>query len=206
VLRRLCDWGHHIGNHTWSHPGLVSLALSGGDVVGELQRTDRLIRPYVRRGVIFVRPPYGSWRQRDEKDEVDKPTSVVRDILSTSGTLADHVGPVNWDIVAEDWECWRKAVTPQQAARRYLAEADRVGRGIVLMHDSSEEAALRPRNRAAAMTQFLVPLLKERGFRFVGLDQVPQVRAAMVAARAAVRQGEEHIAEGDDLLICSCGK
>jgi peptidoglycan/xylan/chitin deacetylase (PgdA/CDA1 family) len=184
VLRRLCDWGHTIGNHTWSHPGLVALALAGGDVAGELERTDRLIRPFVRGGAVLFRPPYGNWRERDEEDRADKTTSIVCDILCAGGRFADYVGPVNWDIVAEDWECWRTGVTPREAARRYVAQAERVGRGIVLMHDSSEEAAQRPRNRTAAMVRHLVPLLKGRGFRFVGLDRVPQVRAAVAARRA----------------------
>jgi peptidoglycan/xylan/chitin deacetylase (PgdA/CDA1 family) len=196
VLRRLCDCGHTIGNHTWTHPGLVSVALSGGDVVGELERTDALIRPYVRGEVTFLRPPYGNWRERDEADEADKPISIICNILNSSGRFGGYVGPVNWDIVAEDWECWQQGVTPQEAARRCLAEIQRKGRGIVLMHDCSEEPAQQRRNCTAAMTRLLVPLLKERGYRFVGLDEAPQVRAAIAAARGA-RLKDGAVAEGE---------
>jgi peptidoglycan/xylan/chitin deacetylase (PgdA/CDA1 family) len=180
VLRRLAGWGHRIGNHTWSHPGLVSVAVAGGDVVGELARTDALIRPYVVGEVVFFRPPYGNWREKAD-GATDKRTSIVCDLLSRSGRFKDYVGPVNWDVCAEDWECWRQGVTPDEAARRYLAEAEHVGRGIVLMHDSSEDPAMQPRNRTMEMTKILVPLLRERGFRFVPLEDVPPVRAAFRA-------------------------
>jgi hypothetical protein len=100
--------------------------------------------------------------------------------------LDDYVGPVNWDIVAEDWECWRLGVDPQECARRYLAEAQRVGRGILLMHDSSEDPQMQPRNRTMEMTRLLVPLLQNAGFRFARLDELPQVRSAMQVRRQVV--------------------
>lgn len=61
LLGELRDWGHRIGNHTWSHPGLVQLASTGGDVVAEVVRTDEVIRPFAS-GPLMIRPPYGSWR------------------------------------------------------------------------------------------------------------------------------------------------
>lgn len=171
VVARLQQWGHLIGNHTYSHPGLVSLALAGGDVVGELAQTDRIIRPYVSGEGVFFRAPYGNWREKVRPDsEEDKATSLVADILKRSGQLSDYVGPVNWDIVAEDWECWRQGISAEECARRYQVETERIGRGIILMHDSSEDEALQSKNRTMEMTKILVPRLKERGFRFVRLD------------------------------------
>lgn len=175
TLPRLREWGHLIGNHTYSHPGLVRLALSGGDVTSELLKTDELIRPFVDGNAIYFRPPYGNWREKSRPDgPEDAPRSVVADVLNRCAHLAHYVGPVLWDIVAEDWECWRQHVPPAEAARRHLAEIDRVGRGIVLLHDSSEEADVRPRNRTLELTKLLVPMLLERGYRFVRLDEVPK--------------------------------
>jgi peptidoglycan/xylan/chitin deacetylase (PgdA/CDA1 family) len=179
VLPRLREWGHLIGSHTYSHPGLVSLVLEGGDVLGELARTDRLIRPYLDDDVIFFRPPYGNWRERLEPGGPDREESVVADVLNRSGRFADYVGPVNWDITGEDWEFWRQELSPEECARRYLEETEKAGSGIILLHDSSAEDFLRVRNRTPHMTTLLVPLLKERGYRFVRLDAIPQVRAAV---------------------------
>jgi peptidoglycan/xylan/chitin deacetylase (PgdA/CDA1 family) len=185
VLAQLRDWGHLVGNHTYSHPGLVSLALAGGDVIGELRKTDAIIRPYVSGEVVFFRAPYGNWREKVHPDsDQDKTTSLVADILNRSGKFADYVGPVNWDIVAKDWACWRQGISAKECARRYLEETERIGSGIILMHDSSEEEVIRRRNRTMQMTKILVPLLKKRGYRFIRLDAVPQVQDAVRTCRA----------------------
>lgn len=171
VLPRLQGWGHLIGNHTYSHPGLVALALSGGDVIGELSRTDRIIRPYVSTEKTYFRAPYGSWREKIAPDsDVDKDTSIIADILNRDGRFTDYVGPVNWDISAEDFACWSRGDSPEECANRYLTETERVGRGIVLMHDSSEDEDARRKNRTMQMTKILVPLLQERRYRFIRLD------------------------------------
>jgi peptidoglycan/xylan/chitin deacetylase (PgdA/CDA1 family) len=180
VVDRLHAWGHRIGNHTWSHPGLVALH-AGGDVVGELVATDRLLAPWLTEDVVFFRAPYGNWRRR--VGEEDLPVSPVAEALNRSGQLPRYVGPINWDIVAEDWECWRRGIDEEECCRRYLAEAERVGGGIVLMHDSSEEEALQSQNRTMQMTKLLVPPLKERGFRFIDLAEVPQIRSAVRVSR-----------------------
>jgi peptidoglycan/xylan/chitin deacetylase (PgdA/CDA1 family) len=179
VLARLRAWGHLIGNHTYSHSGLVSLAQSGGDVVGELKRTDDVIRPYVSGEVVFFRAPYGYWRGKVVPDGDD--ISIVANILNHSGEFSDYVGPIKWDIDAGDWACWQQGVSAEECARRYVAQTERVGGGILLMHDSSEVEQDRLRNRTLQMTKILVPVLKERGYLFLRLDAVPQVAAAVRA-------------------------
>jgi peptidoglycan/xylan/chitin deacetylase (PgdA/CDA1 family) len=201
IVEQLKALGHRIGNHTWSHPGLVALANAGGDVEGELIATDRVIRvvhcaaalsslrtpgPPLRWGadpgeVLFFRAPYGNWREKTAPDsEEDKCVSLVADRLNRDSELPRHyVGPVNWDIVGEDWECWRQGVSAQECADRYLSEAERAGSGIILMHDSSDEDELRSRNRTLELTPILVGLLRQRQYRFADLPEVPAVRSAM---------------------------
>lgn len=191
TLQQLRDWGHLIGNHTYNHPGLVSVALAGGDVVGELKKTDDIIRPYVSSEAVLFRPPYGNWREKKPDSDEDSDVSLVADILNRSGQFADYVGPINWDIVAEDWECWRQGLSAEECARRYLAEAERIGGGTILMHDSSEEEFVRKRNQTMQMTKILVPALKARGYRLIRLDAVPQVHEAITGSCAFEK-------------ICSC--
>jgi hypothetical protein len=58
------------------------------------------------------------------------------------------------------------------------------------MHDSSEEELLRLRNQTMQMTKILVPRLKERGYQFVRLDEVPQIRNVVSRdARSTARRG-----------------
>jgi peptidoglycan/xylan/chitin deacetylase (PgdA/CDA1 family) len=180
ILPQLQAWGHLIGNHTYSHPGLVALAEAGGDVVGELAKTDALIRSYVSARPVFFRPPYGNWRQKEPPDyQKDKSKSIVAEILSQSEMFQDYVGPVNWDISAADYDFWRRGASAKECAAAYLQKIERFGKGIVLMHDSSEEEAVRLNNRTLETTQLIVPILKERGYHFVRLDRVPQVITAM---------------------------
>lgn len=182
VLARLRDGGHCLGNHTYSHPGLVALAEAGGDVVGEVARTDSLIRPYVTSAVVFLRAPYGNWRQKKAPDsDEDRDTSIVADVLNRSGRFRDYLGPVNWDISAADYDYWKRGASGEECARAYLDKIDRLGRGIVLLHDGSEDADVRARNRVLQATRLMVPALKAKGYCFVGLEEVPQVRSALAA-------------------------
>jgi peptidoglycan/xylan/chitin deacetylase (PgdA/CDA1 family) len=184
TLKQLRDFGHLIGNHTYSHPGLVSLALAQADVIGELKKTDDLIRPYASSAAMLFRPPYGNWREKKPDSDEDRDVSIVADILNRSGQFADYVGPINWDIVAEDWDCWRQGISAVECAHRYLAEIERIGSGIILMHDSSEDEFVRKRNQTMQMTKILVPALRKREYHFVRLDAVPQVREAIAEWRA----------------------
>src|SRR5581483_6461620 len=133
-------------------------------------------------GVVFLRPPYGSWRQKSRPDgPQDYPTSLAADLLNQSGRFVNYVGPVKWNIVGEDWACWEQGIPPEECARRYVEAAERAGRGIILMHDSADTEEARRRNRTLELTRLLVPLLEARGFRFAPLDAVPELRALMPA-------------------------
>ncbi len=189
TLRRMARAGHLIGNHTWSHPGLVKLVREGGDVIGEVARTAELIRPFVGDGPILFRPPYGNWRERsDDPGNPEKRTSIVRKVLERA-SLPPHVGPVGWEIAAEDWECWRQGLSVEETCRRHLDEIERVDRGIVLLHDSSEDPAQVERNRAGELTRKLVPALLERGYQFLRVDEAPQVAAAIAWHNGAAAAG-----------------
>jgi peptidoglycan/xylan/chitin deacetylase (PgdA/CDA1 family) len=189
ILAQLRDWGHLVGNHTYSHPGLVSLALSGSDVVAEVARADEVIRPYLSGGVVFFRAPYGNWREkRAPGGAEDRAVSIVAEALNRSGRFPRDVGPINWDISGHDYDYWREGAAADACAREYLERVEHAGRGIVLMHDSSEDEALRANNRTLEVIRLIVPALRKQGYSFVGLDAVPQVRSAVrVAYQVALR-------------------
>jgi peptidoglycan/xylan/chitin deacetylase (PgdA/CDA1 family) len=195
VLAQLQSWGHLIGNHTYSHPGLVALAVAGGDVVGEIAQTDALIRAAVASPVTFLRAPYGNWREKVAPDsDADQQTSIVAEILNRSGRFPHYVGPINWDISSLDWEFWGRGDPADRCATALLQRVERIGRGIILMHDSSDDPAIQANNRTPEATQLLVAALKQRGHRFVRLDEIPQVQSAMrVAELITLRSPEGHL-------------
>src|SRR5262249_26863579 len=162
---------------TYSHPGLVALAREGGDVAGELIRTDGIIRESVSQPVTYFRAPYGNWRETlGAGGTTDRPTSVVAGILNRCDELRHHVRPVNWDVSGHDYDYWESGRPAEDCVREYVERIERIGRGIVLLHDSSEQEAARSRNLTCAVTRLLVPALVEKGYTFVGLDEIPQVR------------------------------
>ena len=92
-------------------------------------------------------------------------------VLNQSGRFEDYLGPIFWDISAADYDFWRLGKSSVAAAAAYLEHIARTERGIVLFHDSSENETLRRQNQVLALTTTLVPLLKNRGYRFVSLAE-----------------------------------
>jgi hypothetical protein len=175
--------------------------------VAEVERTDRLIRHHQRDGLIFLRPPYGNWRQRTATDGPDRPVSIVAERLNASPLATRCVGPINWDISGEDYDYWRDGRPAEECAARYLDLIERRNRGIVLMHDSSEDAGMRSGNRTLELTRLVVTALGARGYRFVGLDAIPQVRSAARVVKQVVlrvpRLGDLALRESDNRLAAA---
>jgi peptidoglycan/xylan/chitin deacetylase (PgdA/CDA1 family) len=182
TLRRLHAWGHLIGNHTYHHPGLVDLVKRGGDVAAELIQTDAVIREFLTDGLAFFRPPYGSWREPACDPLANRAAkSPVAAILNQIELCRHYVGPIKWDIVGEDWKFWEEDGALDACVQAHLEAIERKHSGIVLLHDSSEDPAVAARNKTYGLTRAIVPILKDEGYRFIRLDQVPQMRFALEA-------------------------
>ncbi|MGE5754689.1 MAG: polysaccharide deacetylase family protein [Planctomycetaceae bacterium] len=173
ILAGLRSRGHLVANHTFDHPSLPAFVARGDDVFGQIARTDAAIGDHVKGCPTFFRAPYGDWRLRGQS------RSNVAVVLNRSALAESHVGPIGWDIDAGDVGFWRDDRSTEECARAYLETIERVGRGIVLMHDSTADIEeIRPKNRALGLARLLVPELRRRGYRFVRLDAVPQVASA----------------------------
>ncbi|MFL5245373.1 MAG: polysaccharide deacetylase family protein [Gemmataceae bacterium] len=207
TLAQLQAWGHIIGNHTFNHPGLVATAQQPAEVIKEIAQTDAIIRDFVSSETVFLRPPYGNWREKRASDpQQDKTSSIVADILNRSGQFNHYVGPINWDISAADYDFWKRAAPAEECAQAYLRKIETKRKGIVLMHDSSNLEEIRTGNRTLETTKLIVPVLKNEGFRFVGLDSIPQVQSAQRVSfqlTLMTRQGEYLACTGecDDLAL-----
>jgi peptidoglycan/xylan/chitin deacetylase (PgdA/CDA1 family) len=160
----------------------VALAERGGDVVQELWSTDRILQRATGRQPTFFRAPYGNWREKIAGTTQDKATSLVAQQLNTCGELAHYIGPVNWDISAADYDFWQQQSPAEPCAEAYWHEIERLERGIVLMHDSSEDPLVAAANQTLAVTRLLVPRLKASGYHFVGLEEVPQIHHVLADA------------------------
>lgn len=149
--------GDAIGNHTWSHEHLV---LDDANALrATLQRTDRAI--YAAAGVHprIMRPPFGG-----------------RDWLVIGEARALGYTPVMWSVpLPKDWE-YPPARVIAARVLRYAADG-----AIIDLHDGNEgilceKHHLAPRvcDRSADVeaTKLIVESLKARGYRFVTIPQL----------------------------------
>lgn len=188
VLQQIVADGHVLANHTQTHASLTGRAtggspLSSQDVISEVAQTDALIAPFVNNRFLF-RAPYGDF---------DAQTGAALD----GSPMKKYVGPINWEVgdhmgpnQAADWDCWAEGadgvvLTPQQCGDLYVKEIDSVGHGIVLMHDPYFIDNDPSKGGTVDMVKLIVPTLKAKGYKFIRVDEVPEIAALLPAAPSA---------------------
>ena len=185
TLQTLIDDGHLIANHTEHHTSLTEnlpTPLTDSQVIAELTDVDKQIASLIKNDIWLFRPPYGHWD--------DKAAAVL------DGTpMKKYIGPILWNVggtmgvnTASDAECWKPATlkTVKQCGDLYLREIDSVGKGIVLLHDPYFIDMNNPDSGGTyQMVQYMVPILKSKGYSFVRVDEVPGIAALLPGAKTA---------------------
>lgn len=158
ILRELKDLGHLVANHSFTHRNLKTLTT--GEVLSEIENTHQVIKPFVD-GPFLFRAPFGSW------------SAALSEFINSS-SLSYYGGNIFWDIggtlddqFAADWNCWSAKIAVVECAKRYEAEVNFRRKGIVLMHDVT--------NQTSQMSRFLIPRLVESGYKFVRADKIPRI-------------------------------
>ena len=107
LVERMNDEGHLIGNHTYNH---MQLSQQNSEAFKEeLIKTNELLEGLTGQEVQYVRPPYGTWDKKFEKEL--------------------NMFPVLWNIDTLDWSSKNVAGIVQKV--RSKAKDN----GIILMHD-----------------------------------------------------------------------
>jgi MYXO-CTERM domain-containing protein len=157
LLDEVIALGHRVANHTQDHCHLPGQT-NADNLVFEVKATQDILDRHICDGVFLFRAPYGEW------------SGTVLGRLGAGMGIDKIVGPINWDVDGNDWDCWRMGLTPEGCATRYLNILNGRGKGIFLMHDrpefnvGSENPLLMARN--------LVPRLKTAGYSFATMDEV----------------------------------
>ena len=118
IIERMQEEGHLIGNHTYSHIQLR--ASNREEFKEELSKTSGIVSKITGEEVQYVRPPYGTWDKKLEKEL--------------------NMIPVLWTIDPLDW-CKKDASCIARNVVNTVEEND-----IILMHDqypSSVASALK---------------------------------------------------------------
>ena len=108
IVKRASEEGHLIGNHTFHHVQLT--AANSDDFKKEIISTNDIIQEVTGKETSFIRPPYGSWDKKYEKEL--------------------NMFPVLWDVDPLDW-C---STNVDKIVRSGLAGTKE--NSIILMHDS----------------------------------------------------------------------
>ena len=108
IVKRASEDGHLIGNHTFHHVQLT--AANSDDFKKEIISTNDIIQEVTGKETSFIRPPYGSWDKKYEKEL--------------------NMFPVLWDVDPLDW-C---STNVDKIVRSVLAGTKE--NSIILMHDS----------------------------------------------------------------------
>lgn len=166
VLKKIAEYGHIIGNHTFEHPDLPYYCSVDGDVQDQIIRTHAVIQEYIPGKTVFFRAPYGKW-SAEVADELNS------NLLSTIG----YVGPVHWEIPGIDCYYWSLGKTPEEACEEYKRNIELAGKGIVVMHDEiADMDVVKEKNRTLELVKLLIPELLNLGYTFVGLDEIQAMK------------------------------
>ena len=142
LARRELREGHSIGHHTYSHPLLNHLSLARAEAE-------------IERGI--AADEWALYGQR--RSTPTSPFFRFPGFASTPALLgwARARGMVVFgaDVWASDWN----PMTPEHELQKLLRRIDRIGRGIVLLHDTKRETAL--------MLPVFLRALKKKGYRIV---------------------------------------
>ncbi len=139
AARHLVEDGFVIGSHGLTHAQLPKL--SDREVAVEIDETNRLLESVTHAQPALFRPPYGD---RDPK------------VLSAVG--AHSMKSILWNIDSRDWA----DPVAKSIANRVVAEARKLNRGIILMHDIQA--------RTIDALPLVLETLQHDGYRFLTWD------------------------------------
>ncbi|SDT81452.1 Peptidoglycan/xylan/chitin deacetylase, PgdA/CDA1 family [Streptomyces sp. TLI_053] len=136
LVREIAARGHHLANHTWTHPDLRHL--SEAKVREELERTSELLHRTTGKAPTWFRAPGGDW----------SPAS-----LKVSAELG--MRSMAWSVDPRDWARPGTAVITDRILKDVRPGA------IVLNHDGGGD-----RSQTVAALKAYLPVLIDSGYHF----------------------------------------
>lgn len=155
IVERTVAEGHVVGNHSMHHSRIDGVSLSDR---AHFLESEAVLRDVLGRSPRLYRSPWG-W---------SSPWEVRR--------LRRHeLEPIGWDVYTLDWQ---DPAPDGTVIGRAVVQSVRPG-SIVLFHDGFTHAVRHEMPETVKALRFLIPALKARDYRFVGIPQllgVPQFK------------------------------
>jgi peptidoglycan/xylan/chitin deacetylase (PgdA/CDA1 family)/GT2 family glycosyltransferase len=171
LVARIAREGHEIGNHSFSHVDLSSVAERRADL--EVRATSLLLQATVGRGTVLFRPPY---RADDVPSDMQDLASILAGQRNGVLTVGSSVDPRDWDDTST-----------ADIVGTVVSHVEKDGSGVVLLHDGGGD-----RGRTVAALDPIITRLMSRGFRFVPMHEVfgtSELDAVNPPVAAHVEQG-----------------
>jgi peptidoglycan-N-acetylglucosamine deacetylase len=163
IARAVFQAGHAVGNHAFSHPNLI---FAGGvRLRQELGETSKAIEEATGERPFLFRPPFGGRRPGT--------FGVVRGM---------EMFPVMWRVTCYDWSA-KSHQEILKHARRQIA-----GGEVVLLHDGGHLRMGEDRSATVRATDELIGEYKNRGFAFVTVPEMMQMRPGVRVPFGAAAQ------------------
>jgi len=153
IARRVAQEGHDIGNHTYSHHVLIYYKMD--ELAREIKDAEKVIREVTGKTTALFRPPK-AWLTNPEKQKIRE--------------LGYQV--VLWSLNSKDWVTF-----DDKYIVKYLLHHIRPGE-IILFHDSGGVFSVEggDRRETVLAVRRLIERLKERGYRFVTVTELINLR------------------------------
>ena len=142
IAREIAQAGHALGNHTFTHPNLISCSEMQTRI--QLSECTRAIEDATTQTPKLFRPPFGGRRP-----------STLR--------IARELGlaPVMWNVTGWDWKPISAEVVEHKVAKQIR------GGDVILLHDGSHRHLGMDRAHTVAATDKLLARYKAEGCKFV---------------------------------------
>jgi cellulose synthase/poly-beta-1,6-N-acetylglucosamine synthase-like glycosyltransferase/peptidoglycan/xylan/chitin deacetylase (PgdA/CDA1 family)/spore germination protein YaaH len=181
LLQLMITEGHEIGNHSYTHPRMVSAGQRS--VAIQINATQRLFQAYTGRSLTLFRPPYFSDAEPSTEGEMEPIREAQRLGYLSVGL---HVDP-------HDWQRPGTAAIVERTVRGVEASSAAGTRQIVLLHDSGGD-----RSQTAAALPLIIERLRARGYRFVRVSELIGLQREEAMPRVA---GSDRFAAAVDLFL-----
>ena len=159
ILRQVLAQGHTVGTHTWSHVNLNGKKM-----------TEQMAKDEVEKGISAVKYALGT-----------NPAPFFRfPQLQQNPALVSYLGSRNVGIFSTDLDSFdfRKESTPDKIISNVMTKLDKLGKGIILMHDFQK--------RTGEALSTLLARLKAGGYKVVQIkakttfDSLPEYDEAVL--------------------------
>lgn len=113
-LKRICDAGHDIGNHSQNHKDMTSMGKK--EIQQELQKLHETVFRLTGKEIKLFRAPYGSYSE------------TLLETVRMSGYM-----PIKWNIDSEDWKNYGIESIVEKTAGRPIQNGS-----IILVHNEAD--------------------------------------------------------------------